>query len=168
VIGLVGAWLTFTGLVGLTRRLGLQNPAVIGALVAYGLAAAMISLAAIVDGLVATRLAEAYTTADSNTQRTALQGLIRFCYDLASSLTRYYVTAASIAVLLWSWMAWRVRFDRVLPWLGLAISALTLGAQMHGALRMNVHDVMVLAIGQGVWMIWAGVALWRHALESRA
>lgn len=42
------------------------------------------------------------------------------------------------------------------------------GARMRGALRRDVHDVRALTIGQGVWMIWAGVTLWRRRLESRA
>jgi hypothetical protein len=76
------------------------------------------------------------------------------------------VAAVAVALLLWSWAAWRTRFDRALPWIGAVLAAAALIAQLSGHLRMNIHDVMLLAVGQGVWMIWAGVALWR--LESRA
>ena len=93
---------------------------------------------------------------------------MRFCYVVASSLSRYYVTAAAVAVLLWSWAAWRMRFDRVLPWLGAAIGVAALVMQLRGALQMNLRDVMTLAVGQGVWMAWAGVALWRCEAESPA
>lgn len=166
-LGMFGVWLTFVGLVGLARQLGLQRADVTAALVAYGLAACMISLATIADGLVATRLAQSYIATDSPVQRETVVGFMKFCFNLASSLSRYYVTAVAIAVLLWSWAAWRTRFDRVLPWLGAAIAVLALVAQMRGALQMNIHDVMLLAVGQGAWMVWAGVALWRK-LESPA
>ncbi len=166
-LGLFGVWLTFVGLVGLARRLGPQRPAVTGALVAYGLAACMVSFAAITDGLVATRLAQAHLGAETAAQRETLIGFMKFCYNLASSLSRYYVTAVAIALLLCSWTAWVARFDRVLPWIGAAIGAGALVAQWRGALQMNLHDVMLLAVGQGAWMIWAGVALWRRPVESR-
>jgi hypothetical protein len=166
-LALFGVWLTFVGLVGLTRKLGPRRADVTAALVAYGLAACMVSLAAITDGLVATRLAQAHVATDSPAQRATLVGLMKFCFNLASSLSRYYVTAVAIAVLLWSWAAWRTHFDRALPWLGAAIALLALVAQARGNLQMNIHDVMLLAVGQGAWMAWAGVALWR-SLESDA
>jgi hypothetical protein len=160
-LGLFGMWLTVFGVVGFARRVGLQRPDVTAALVAFCLAAAMVSLAAIIDGLVSTRLAQAYVATDDAAARTTLRGFMQFCYNMASSLTRYYVTAASIAILLWSWAAWRIRFDRVLPWLGVVIGVGALIAQLRGHLQMNVHDVMLLAIGQGLWMMWTGVALLR-------
>ena len=161
-LALAGVWLTFTGVVGLARRLGPQRPDVTAASIAFALGAAMVSVAAIVDGLVATGVAGQYVATDVETQRAALIGFMKFCYDIASSLSRYYVTAVAVAVLLWSWAAWRTRFDRVLPWLGAGISAVALLAQLSGHMRMNVHDVMLLALGQGLWMTWAGVVLWRR------
>lgn len=161
-LGMIGIWLTLVGLVGLARRLGLQRPDVTAALVAFSLAAAMITLATIADGLVATRLAQAYIATDSAAQRETLVGFMKLCFNLASSLSRYHVTAVAVAVLLWSWAAWRARFDRVLPWLGAAIAVVALVAQLRGALQMDIHDVMLLAVGQGAWMVWAGIALWRQ------
>jgi hypothetical protein len=171
-LALFAMWLTLFGVVGFIRRLGAQRPEVTAAFVAFALGATMISLAAIVDGLVATRLAADYVATGDVAERSALRGFVRFCYYLASSLSRYYVTAVAIAILLWSWAAWRTKFDRVLPWLGFCLSVLALAAQLRGQLRMNIHDVMVLAVGQGIWMGWAGVTLWRTRadtqLQSRA
>jgi hypothetical protein len=86
-LALAGVWLTFVGLVGLARRIGLQRPEVVAGLVAYALAACMISVAAITDGLVTTRLAEAHLSADEP-QRASLRAFMKFCYYLASSLSR--------------------------------------------------------------------------------
>jgi hypothetical protein len=165
-LALFSVWLTLFGIVGLARRLGPQRPGVIAAFVAFALASAMVSVAAIVDGLVSTRLAAVYVASGDDAERATLKGSMRFCYYLASSSTRYYVTAASVAVLLWSWAAWRAKFDRVLPWLGAAIGVLALAAQTRGRLQMNVHDVMLLAVGQGIWMAWAGAALWRARAQG--
>jgi hypothetical protein len=164
-LGLFGIWLTAFGIVGFARRVGPARPDVTAALVAFGLAAVMVTIAAIVDGIVATRLAARYVETIDEAQREVLRGFMTFCYNLASSLSRYYVTATAIAILLWSWAAWRVRFDRALPWIGAAIAVGALWAQMRGQLKMNVHDVIVLAVGQGLWMIWTGVALWRASKE---
>ncbi len=165
-LGLFGVWLTLFGVVGLVRHLGPRKPGVTAAFVAFALASAMVSVAAIVDGLVSTRFAADYVASDDEARRSAIKGFIRFCYYLASALSRYYVTAAAIAILLWSWAAWRVKFDRVLPWLGAAIGVIALAAQLRGYLQMNVHDVMLLAVGQGLWMGWAGVALWRRRADA--
>jgi hypothetical protein len=165
LLGLFGIWLTAFGIVGFARRVGLARPDVTAALVAFGLAAVMVTIAAIVDGIVATRLAARYVETIDEAQREVLRGFMTFCYNLASSLSRYYVTATAIAILLWSWAAWRVGFDRALPWIGAAIAVGALWAQMRGQLKMNVHDVIVLAVGQGLWMIWTGVALWRASKE---
>jgi hypothetical protein len=165
-LGLFGIWLTAFGMVGFARRVGTQRPDVTAALVAFGLAAVMVSLAAVVDGLVATRLGSRIVETTDESQREVLRGFMSFCYNLASSLSRYYVTATAIAILLWSWAAWRTKFDRTLPWLGLAIGLGALVAQLRGELRMNVHDVIVLAVGQGIWMIWAGAALWLRPKDA--
>lgn len=165
-LALVAMWLTLFGVIGIARRLGAQRPAVIAATVAFALGAAMISLAAIVDGLVSTRFAADYVASNDDALRGAIRGHMRFCYYLASSLSRYYVTAAALAILLWSWVAWRMRFDRVLPWLGAILGVVALAAQMRGYLRMNIHDVMVLAVGQGLWMGWAGFALYRTRADA--
>ncbi len=66
------------------------------------------------------------------------------------------------AVLLWSLAIWRTQFSRALPLAGLAIALAALGAQLLGHLRMNVHDVLLLAAGQGIWFVWAGILLLRE------
>lgn len=160
-LALLGVWLTTLGVVGVASRLGLRHPAVMAGLVAYGLAATLISMAAVVDGFVATRLAEDFVGTAIASERDQLGLLMTFCFYVASSLSRVYVTGMAVALLLWSWVAWQTRFDRVLPWLGMAIATIALGAQLTGHLRMDVHDVMLLAAGQGVWLVWAGIALCR-------
>ena len=160
-LAMLGVWLGLFGAVGLSKRLGLWRSEVMAALVAYALVAVMIALAAVVDGLVATRLAGAYVaTADAH-EREVLRGFMHFSVNIASSISRVYVTGAAIAVLLWSWAAWRTGFSRVLAGLGLAIAVAALVAQLAGHLRMNVHEVLLLAAGQGLWFAAAGALLIR-------
>jgi hypothetical protein len=160
-LALLGVWLTTFGVAGVASRLGLRHPSVIAGLVAYGLAVALISMAAVVDGFVATRLAGDFVGTGIAGERDQLRLLMTFCFYVASSLSRVYVTGMAVALLLWSWAAWRTGFDRVLPWFGVAIATIALAAQLTGHLRMDVHDVMLLAVGQGAWLVWAGIALCR-------
>jgi hypothetical protein len=160
-LALLGVWLTTFGIVGIARRLGLGHPSVMAGLVAYGLAAGLITMAAVVDGFVATRLAGDFVGTAIADERDQLRLLMTFCFYVASSLSRVYVTAMAVALLLWSWAAWRTGFDRVLPWIGMVIATIAVVAQLTGHLQMDVHDVMLLAIGQGIWLAWAGIALCR-------
>ena len=167
-LALVGVWLTSIGVFGVARRLGLHRVDVMAGLVGYGMVAILISVAAVVDGLVATQLAEDFIGTDLAAGQDDARRLMQFCYYLASSLSRVYVTGMAVALLLWSWAAWRTGFDRGLPWIGGAIALIAIGAQFSGHLRMTVHDVMVLAAGQGVWLVWAGLALIRTRPASAA
>ncbi|MBN8480716.1 MAG: hypothetical protein J0L88_03895 [Xanthomonadales bacterium] len=165
-LALVGVWLGFFGAVGLSKRLGLWRPDVMAALVAYALVAVMIALAAVVDGIVATRLAGAYVTTADEHERELLRAFMHYSVNIASSISRVYVSGAALAMLLWSWAAWRTGFSRVLAGLGLAIAVVALVAQLAGHLRMNVHDVLLLAAGQGLWFAVAGIALVRERPRS--
>lgn len=167
-LALVGVWLTSIGVFGVARRLGLHRMDVMAGLVAYGMVAILIGVAAVTDGLVATRLAEDFVDADLAAGRDDARRLMQFCYYLASSLSRVYVVGMAVALLLWSWAAWRTRFDRGLPWIGGAIALMAIGAQLSGHLRMNVHDVMVLAAGQSLWLLWAGFSLLRTRAAGTA
>lgn len=160
-LALIGLWLTAFGIVGLARRIGMQRPDITAGVVAYAIVLVLISLAGVVDGVVSTRLAGAYVSSDIESERKVLAGFMQYSYNLASSISRVYVTGTAIAVLLWSWAIWRTGFDRWLPWVGVVISVVGLGAQALGNLRMDVRDVIVLALGQGIWFVWAGIVLYR-------
>jgi hypothetical protein len=160
-LALAGVWLGCVGVIGLSRRLGTNRPDVTAALVAFGLASVAVSIAAVTDGLVSTRLAAAYVSTDIDADRKVLRGFMQYSYNIASSLSRYYVFAVAVALLLWSWAAWRTRFAVVLPWIGAAVGVTGLVAQLTGHMKMNTHDVLLLAVGQGIWMIAAGVTLLR-------
>lgn len=169
-LALAGVWISLTGIVGLSRRFSLDRPVVVAALVSFSLAAVLVSLAAVVDGIVSTRLADAYVHSDVEADRKVLAGFMQYSYNIASSISRYYVCAVAVAVLLFSWVAWRDRFDRGLAVAGATIAVAGFIAMVTGHLRMDVHDVLLLALGQGIWMLWAGVALLRErpgALQDR-
>jgi hypothetical protein len=158
--GLGSVWLALFGMVRLSQLLGFARLEVQAAFIAFAMACGAVMIAAIVDGILVPKLASRYFEVEEPTRGSVLE-LMRFCGSLASALSRFYITAVSVAVLLWSWAAWRTRFHRVLPWVGVVVALPALVAQLLGYLHMNVWDVLVLALGQGVWMVWAGVVLMR-------
>lgn len=158
-LALVGVWLTLFGTTGLSRRLGFARADVTAAMVAYALVAVLIGLAGVVDGFVLTRLAGGYVESGDAHEREVYLGFMKYSYNIASSISRVYVTGTALAVLLWSLAIWRTRVSRALPVVGLVIALAAVAAQLLGHLRMNVHDVLLLAAGQGVWLIGAGALL---------
>jgi len=134
---------------------------VTAALTAFATGAMAVSCAAVMDGLVASELAKGVFAADETARNGAVQ-LMRYTFVIASSMTRFYMVAASAAILLWSVAMLHTRFNRALPWVGFAIALLGFLGQFSGLLRMNTHDLMLMVLGQGVWTGWTGVVLIRR------
>jgi hypothetical protein len=160
-IALGSIWLSLFGVVGLSRALGFQRPDVTAALTAFAIGAVMVTFAGIMEGLVASELARRLVGADDAARQDVVQ-LMRYCFLIASSLTRFYVVAASAAIVLWSTAMLRTGFSRVLPWVGFFIALLGFVGQFSGYLRMNTHDLMLMVVGQGVWIVWTGVVMIRR------
>src|SRR5215217_4764683 len=77
-LAIVGVWLALWGLMGLSRMLGLERPMVAGALAAFAIPAAAVTVAATLDGFVIPQLALQALDADHST-RDAMHTLIGFC-----------------------------------------------------------------------------------------
>ena len=63
-----------------------------------------------------------------------------------------YTGLAALAVLLWS-IAWReAPVQRVL---GVVIGGGTLAWMLTGTLTLNIHGMLLVTLGQAVWMLFA-------------
>jgi hypothetical protein len=151
---ILGTWLVLVGLVGLSRKLGLQRVAVIAALVAFALPTVGLMVAATFDGFVLPNLAEESMNADHITRRELMQ-LIRFCVLVASSLTRVYLLLGAVAISLWSWVIHRDRLSRLIPWSGAAAATAAIATLVDGPTNVGVHEVLALVACQTVWMLLA-------------
>jgi hypothetical protein len=149
------------GLVGLSRMLGLQRITVMAALVAFGLVALAVVVAAALDGFVVPRLAEQWGSANDTT-RNNLRQLISFCVLVASSLTRIYLLLGVIAVGLWSWVIHRDRLSRSLGWIGAVVVVSGIATLFGGPAYVSVHELLALVAGQAVWMVLAGILMVRR------
>jgi hypothetical protein len=166
-LAVLGIWLLLAGQVGFSRMLGLQRSVVLAALVASALPSAGIVVAGALDGFVIPKIAEQWMGADDATRAT-LKQLIRFCVLIASSLTRIYMLFVAVAILLWSWVVYRDRLSRGLPWVGALVGFAGVATLIGGPAYVNVHELLALVAAQSAWMIWAGVLMIRKRTTVNA
>ena len=160
-LAIVGVWLALWGLAGLSRFLGLERPMVVGALAAFVLPAAAVTVAAALDGFAVPNLALQALDADDTTRHT-LHSLIGFCVLVASSLTRIYMLLGAVAISMWSWVIRGKRLSRGLPLMGAAVALSALGTTFGGPAYISAHLVLLLVLVQSAWMVWAGVMMARQ------
>jgi hypothetical protein len=164
-LAVLGTWLVLVGLVGLSRMLGLERITVLAALLAFALPAAGVVVAAALDGFVLPQLAQQWTGADQ-VVRDELRVLIRFCVLVASAITRIYLLFGAVAIVLWSWVIYRDRLSRTLPWLGALLGLAGIATLIGGPPYINVHELLALVFGQAVWLVLAGLMMIRRNVAS--
>ncbi|MEO8064260.1 MAG: hypothetical protein ABI821_16110 [Pseudomonadota bacterium] len=160
-LAIVGVWLALWGLAGLSRFLGLERPMVVGALLAFVIPAAAVTVAAALDGFATPKLALQALDADDATRHT-LHSLIGFCVLVASSLTRIYMLLGAVAIAMWSWVIHEKVLSRGLPVLGAAVALAAVGTTFGGPAYISVHVVLLLVLVQSAWMVWAGLIMIRQ------
>jgi len=160
-LAIVGVWLTLWGLAGLSRFLGLERPMVTGALAAFVMPAAAVTVAAALDGFAIPKLALQALDAEEATRHT-MHSLIGFCVLVASSLTRIYMLLGAVAIAMWSWVIREKQVSRGLPVLGATVALAAVGTAFGGPAYISVHVVLLLVLVQSAWMVWAGVMMIRR------
>jgi hypothetical protein len=161
-LAIVGVWLALWGLSGMARFLGIERPMVTGALAAFGMAASAVTVAAALDGFAVPRLALQALEADEATRHT-MRSLIGFCVLVASSLTRIYMLLGAVAIVMWSWVIREKALSHGLALLGAAVALAAVATIFRGPAYFTVHVVLLLALVQSAWMVWAGVLMIRRS-----
>lgn len=160
-LALAGLAITFFGTIGLTRRLSLDGEGAIAGLVAYGMAAVAVLIAAVASGLLATGLASHLAVA-SGTDRELTAALFNYTGQINQAFARVYAIASSVAILLWSGaIISHGRLARGSGILGVVVGVLALLAVTIGHMRLDVHGMGAVVLTQGAWMITMGVLLIR-------
>jgi hypothetical protein len=148
------------GLVGISRRLGIERPDVAAAAVAWAMAVMGVICAASFSGFVAPAVAKAIFAAEQ-ADRHALTQFFSYNGMLNRAFANFHVVASSVAILLWSIAMLRTRFGRLLGCVGCIVPAVTVGALVAGRLVMDVHGLAIVEWSQGIWLVWSGVLLIR-------
>jgi hypothetical protein len=155
---------SFLGALALMRRLG--TPASTLGTVFFGHALAAVMLAAIASGFVAPELFAA-RLASEGTTRDGFGLLLHYNSELNQACAKVYVLGSALALFSWSFAVLRTRFfAAALGWSGVLLAGACALALVSGHLRLDVHGFGAVVLGQAVWMISAGVGLWRRAGEG--
>ncbi len=151
---------SFLGALALSRRLASPDRLGVAALVVYGFALAAAMAAAVVSGLVGPGLVRAMLAAapsDTAGWRMALD----FSGRLNQAFAQVFAVASSIAIVLWSAAVVRSRaLARGVGIYGLLLGPVIVLAVLSGHLRLDVHGMGAVVLGQGIWFLVVGSLLW--------
>jgi hypothetical protein len=159
MIGIVhGAMILFAGMMAfgfthMARRRGLDRPAVLAGLVAYGIGILASTGAALVNGFAAPALAAHGASHDA----------FDTLWFLNQALAKLGVVAAGLAYLLWSFDLWRQR--RAAALLGLLAGGVPALLLLGGWIDMHLHSAALVYAAQVLWAALIGWLLLRGALD---
>jgi len=162
-LALASSPVVFLGVLGLARRLGWNERASVAALVLYGFGLVAVMNAAVASGLVAPEIGRRIVESDATAGelwRTAFRvnGMVNQGFAMV------FVVAASVAILLWSMVMVRNgALSRGVGIYGCILGPLTVLAVISGHVRLDVHGFGAIVLGQAIWYVAVGAALWRGA-----
>lgn len=152
--------LSFLGALVLTRRLDAPDRLAVVALVVYGFAMVAGMAAAAVSGFVAPGVMRHMIDAPTSTDAWAT--LAHFGALLNQAFARILAIASATSIVLWSAAIAKQRtFPRSLAIYGLVIGVAIVLAVGSGHLRLDVHGFGAVTLLEAVWLVGAGVVLWR-------
>jgi hypothetical protein len=166
-IAMVSFLVLFLGACGLTRRLAgfahTPNPdrLAFAALVTFGLACVAILIAAAVSGFIVPGILRQMIR-DSPATAPEYRLIIRSVFEFNQAFARIYSVAASAAMALWSVSALRNGgLGRGVALYGCVVAALLTLAVVAGHLRLDVHGMAAVVLGQAIWFVVTGAQLVR-------
>ncbi|HET7923388.1 MAG TPA: hypothetical protein VFL30_00735 [Rhodanobacteraceae bacterium] len=140
-------------------RLSQGRGAARAALVAYAIGAGAMIGAALISGFVVSNLGIYYSTA---ADPAPFVDFARVCMTGNQALAKLGVVAMSAAIVLWSIALLHDRSrDRWLPIVGFVTGLAPAIALFAGAIRLDVHGMLLVVVAQAIWNLAAGIALIR-------
>jgi hypothetical protein len=90
------------------------------------------------------------------------KAMLEYNAHLNQAFAKIFVYASSTSIVLWSVSIVRSRVLAAgVGVYGLVLGAVTMLALASGHVRLDVHGMGAVVLGQALWYIAAGVALWR-------
>jgi hypothetical protein len=167
-LAMVSVLLLFLGACGLTRSLAAFDRISFAAIVTFGFACVAVLVAAAVSGFVVPAIMR-HMARDVPAAAHEWQIVIVGIFEINQAFSRIYSVAASLAIILWSASALRNGgFGRGVAIYGCIISTLIILGIGLGHLRLDVHGMAVIWLGQAVWFILVGSRLWSRATSGKS
>jgi hypothetical protein len=158
-LALVSVLFLFLGACGLTRCIAGSDRISFSALVTYGFGCVAIMIAAAVSGFTVPDLMK-HMVGDVPDATHQWRIVIDGVFQINQAFARIYSAAASIAIILWSVSTLRNGgFGRGVAIYGCVVSPLIIFGIAVGHLRLDVHGMTVVMLGQVIWFILVGSQL---------
>ena len=155
-LAMVSVLLLFLGACGLARRLAAADRIAFAAIVTYGFACVAIMIAAAVSGFIVPDILK-HMVRDVSDAARQWQIVITAIFQINQAFARISSVAASIAMILWSISALRNGgLGRGVAIYGCVIAPLIILGIAIGHLRLDVHGMAAVMLGQAIWFIVAG------------
>ncbi len=155
----------FLGACGLARSIAAADRLSFAALVTFALACVGIFIAATVSGFIVPSIMH-HMTGDVPEAAPQWKIVMYGIFQINQAFARIYSVAASVAILLWSISALRNGgLARGTAIYGCIISALIIVGICVGHLRMDVHGMAAVSLGQTIWFILVGSQLWSRPVS---
>ncbi|HTC92360.1 MAG TPA: hypothetical protein VK699_02775 [Terriglobales bacterium] len=159
-IAMVSVLLLFLGACGLARRIAATDRISFAAIVTFGFACVAVLIATAVSGFVVPDIMK-HMVRDVPAAAHQWQIVIDGIFQINQAFAQIYSVAASTAIILWSISALRNQgFGRGVAIYGCVVSALIIVGIGVGHLRLDVHGMAVVMLGQAIWFILVGSQLY--------
>jgi hypothetical protein len=150
----------FLGACGLARTIAAPDRLAFAGLVTYGFACVSILIAGAVSGFIVPDILR-HMVRDVPENAPLWKIVVDAIFQINQAFARIYSVAASLAVILWSISALRNGgLGRGVAIYGCIIAPIIILGIAIGHLRLDVHGMAVVALGQAIWFILAGTQLW--------
>jgi hypothetical protein len=167
-LAIVSFVVMFLGGCGLTRRLGAfartpdPDRLAFAAIVTFGLACVAVLIATAVSGFIVPSILR-HMAQDDAAAAPQYRLIIDAVFQFNQAFARIFSVAASVAIALWSISALRHGgIGRGIAIYGCVVAALLTAGIVVGHLRLNVHGMAVVVLGQAVWFLVTGAQLCRR------
>jgi hypothetical protein len=158
-LAMVSILLLCLGTCGLATRLAAANRISFAAIVTYGFGCVAIMIAAAVSGFIVPDIMK-HMARDVPAAAREWQIVITGIFQINQAFARIYSVAASIAIILWSIAALRNGgLGRGIALYGCVVAPLIILGISIGHLRLDVHGMAVVMLGQVIWFILVGSQL---------
>lgn len=160
-VAIVAQPFVLAGTFAITLRLRTRRDLAVGAFISFAVASICVILAAAASGIVSTSVLEGMHDAGAG-DMTSVENFGHYTFLWNQAFASIYAVLGGIAFALWSAA---IVAGRELP-RGLGIYGLIFGAAIvagiaSGHLTLGIHGFGLVILGQGAWMVWAAIALWR-------
>lgn len=161
ILAIISLPITFFGLLGFCRRLGLENPLTSLGLIVYGFGSVAIMSAATLSGLVGPVLTRKILESDEATKK-ILYAILKSNYELNQGFDKIFVVAVGVAIIAWSILLLKKsKFMQITAIVGFLVGAFALIGTFSGYLKMDIHGFGAFIFAQSVWLILAAVFMIR-------